>query len=460
MNTIGIDMDMETYDRMPRGCRLINFAEHRDRRGCLSIADPQKDIPFTIERVFWIYDVPEGEERGAHSHNECAEVVIPVCGAFDMTVDDGITRVTVHLDSPCQGILIPAGVWCQLGNFTPGTVCVVMASHPYNAAGYVHDYATYKGQVIEAVRYNHSMKMVWDEFVGKSKNGTFLFQRDYMDYHADRFVDCSLMFYKKGELVAVLPANYKSEEQTVYSHGGLTYGGLVLSERISVIDTMQVMSCAMEWMKLALDAKEWEYKPVPHIYHHLPAEEDLYALFRQGATLKARGVSAAIAKDNSLPMQELRRRGVKKSINRGVVYEESDNLQDFWNILEEVLVSRHGCSPVHSVEEMKRLKGLFPSNIRLFVAKVDGCVIAGTLVYETSQVAHAQYIAASKEGRASGALDGLFCYLISEVFAGKKYFDFGISTEQGGRYLNEGLAFQKEGFGARAVVYDTYSIKL
>ena len=141
-------------------------------------------------------------------------------------------------------------------------------------------------------------------------------------------------------------------------------------------------------------------------------------------------------------------------------YEESDELQAFWNILEEVLASRHDCKPVHTIEEIERLKNLFPNEIRLFVAKADGRIVAGTLVYETSQVAHAQYIAASKEGRAVGALDGLFCYLINEVFAEKKYFDFGISTEQGGRYLNEGLAFQKEGFGARAVVYDTYSIKL
>lgn len=457
---MGAQKNITDHERMPRGCRLIDLPERKDSRGCLSFAEGRKEIPFVIERVFWIYDVPEGAERGAHSHRECAEVVVPVCGAFDMMVDDGVTRTTVHLDSPCRGILIPAGVWCRLENFAPGTICVVMASHPYNAAGYVHDYSEYQGQVIEAVPYNQSMKATWDRFVDDSKNGTFLFRRDYMDYHADRFVDCSLMFYKKGELMAVLPANYKAEEQAVYSHGGLTYGGLVLSEHVSVADTMQVMACAMEWMKLALGAKKWIYKPVPHIYHRAPAEEDLYALFRQGAILEARGLSATIAGDGRMPMQELRRRGAKKALAKGVVYEECDELQDFWSILEEVLASRHGCKPVHSIEEMRQLKSLFQSNIRLFVAKVDDRVVAGTLVYETNQVAHAQYIATSEEGRAVGALDGLFCHLINEVFAEKKYFDFGISTEQGGRYLNEGLAFQKEGFGARAVVYDTYSIKL
>lgn len=448
------------YDRLPRGCRLINLPEHRDNRGCLSIAEWGSGIPFPIERVFWIYDVPEGEERGAHSHNECAEVVVPVCGSFDMTLDDGAVQATVHLDSPHTGILVPAGVWCRLSGFAPGTVCVVLASHPFNAAGYVHDYATYKEGVIEVVPYRCDMADTWNSFVETSKNGTFLFHRDYMDYHADRFVDSSLLFYKKGELVAVLPANYKAEEQTVYSHGGLTYGGLLLSDRITVADTMQVMACVVEWMKLTLGAKEWIYKPVPHIYHRAPAEEDLYALFRQEATLVARGVSASIANDHTLPMQELRRRGAKKAAASNVVYEESGALPVFWGILEEVLAGKHGCKPVHTVDEMEKLMRTFPQNIRLFVAKIDGRVVAGTLIYETEQVAHAQYIATSAEGRLVGALDGLFHYLITEVFAAKRYFDFGISTEQGGRYLNEGLAFQKEGFGARAVVYDTYSIKL
>ena len=448
------------YEHLPRGCRLINLAEHKDKRGSLSIAEAKGEVPFAIERVFWIYDVPEGEERGAHSHRECAEVVVPVCGAFDMMVDDGVTKATVHMDSPNKGILIPAGVWCRLSNFTRDARCVVMASHPYNAAGYIHDYAAYKGEVIEAVPYSPSLAEVWNAFVAESKNGTFLFHRDYMDYHADRFVDCSLLFYKKDALVAVLPANYKQEELTVYSHGGLTYGGLVLSEKTSVADTMQVMACAMEWMKLRLGAERWIYKPVPHIYHRLPAEEDLYALFRQEAVLDARGVSSAIVAGGGVAMQELRKRGAKKAANNKVEYVESTDLKAFWEVLDEVLADRHSCRPVHTIEEMERLKASFPHNIRLFVAQVDGDVVAGTLVYETPMVAHAQYIAASDYGRSIGALDGLFCHLITEVFVEKDYFDFGISTEQGGRYLNEGLTFQKEGFGGRAIVYDTYAIRL
>ena len=135
-------------------------------------------------------------------------------------------------------------------------------------------------------------------------------------------------------------------------------------------------------------------------------------------------------------------------------------MRAFWKILDEVLTSRHDCKPVHTVDEMERLQASFPDNIRLFTAQIDGHTVAGTLIYETETVAHAQYIAASDYGRSTGALDGLFRHLVTEVFPAKRYFDFGISTEQGGRYLNQGLAFQKEGFGARAVVYDTYTITL
>ena len=122
---------MNEHDCLPRGCRIIELKERVDQRGKLSFAEAQREIPFDIERVFWIYDVPEGKERGSHAHNECAEVVVPVQGEFDMVVDDGTTQATLHMDSPHRGVLIPAGVWCSLRNFAPGTICVVMASHPY-----------------------------------------------------------------------------------------------------------------------------------------------------------------------------------------------------------------------------------------------------------------------------------------------------------------------------------------
>ena len=453
-------MKTEHCNNMPRGCKLIHLPVRTDKRGSLSFAEADEHIPFNIERVFWIYDVPQGEVRGAHSHNECAEVVIPVQGEFDMTIDDGTTQCTIHMNSPHTGILIPPGIWCRLSNFVPGTICVVLASHPYNAAGYTHDYKEYQEQVIEAIPYTNDKADIWNEFVSHSKNGTFLLHRSYMDYHANRFTDCSLFFYKKGKLIALLPANHVKEERTVQSHGGLTYGGLILSEGITAADTLQVMSCAIEWMRTVLGAQRWTYKPIPHIYHRCAAEEDLYALFRHNAVLTTRTASSTITCEHPIAMQELRRRGIKKAKANGIIYEESDDLAPFWQILEEVLAEKHHKNPVHTLAEIEQLKEKFPNEIRLFVARKEDEILAGTLIYETTQVAHAQYIASSPHGRATGALDGLFEHLISQVFNTKQYFDFGISTEQGGRYLNEGLIFQKEGFGARTVVYDSYELKI
>lgn len=454
-------LSMMTTTILPRGCRLIDFQQCNDERGNLSVAEGRRQVPFSIERVFWIYDVPEGSERGSHSHNECAEVVVPVHGSFDMLVDDGDCRTVVHMDSPHQGILIPPGVWCCLQNFAPGTVCVVFASHPYNAAGYTHNYDAYCESVIHVQRYDASMADEWNALVKTSKNGTFLLDRHYMDYHADRFFDCSLLFRKKGELVAALPSNYVEEEHTVYSHGGLTYGGLLLHPRLTAVEALEVFNCAISYYKKEMGAVRWIYKPMPYIYHRLPADEDLYALFRCNATLKARGVSSVIDLTNRLPMRELRRRGLRKAHEAGITFCESNDLSSFWPVLEEVLLSRHGRHPVHTLEEMERLRSLFPEQIRLFVAlTADKRVVAGTVMFETDRVAHAQYIAASSEGRETGALDGLFGWLVEEHYADKPWFDFGISTEQGGAYLNEGLVFQKEGFGARAVVYDQYELLL
>lgn len=446
---------------MPRGCRLIDFPESVDSRGGLSFAEGMQHIPFNIERVFWIYGVPEGKTRGSHSHNESSEVIVPVSGSFDMYVSDGARDVTVRMDSPRRGILIPPGVWCELRNFTPSTVCVVMASHPYNAAGYVHDFTQYRNELVRAVRYDESLKDDWNDFVRCSKNGTFLLDRNYMDYHADRFADCSLMFYKQGRLMAVLPANHVAAEGTVWSHGGLTYGGLVLSPHITAVEALEVFSCAIDWMKVVLHAHRWIYKPIPYIYSRVPAEEDLYALFRSGGHLYSRAVSSVVDGSNRLPVRKLRKRGVSKALKAGLTVSRSDDPADweaFWEILSEVLMTRHNKKPAHTVHEIRLLACRFPDNISLYVVRNSDRLVAGTVMYETPQVAHAQYIAASDEGKRNGALDLLFDRLTGQDYAHKSYFDFGVSTEQGGSYLNEGLIFQKEGFGARSVVYDSYEI--
>ena len=447
-------------DNLPRGCRIISFPTHNDERGCLSACEGQKQIPFPIERVFWIYGVPEGQKRGEHSHNECSEVIVPVSGSFDILVDDGHEQATMHMDSPHTGILVPPNVWCQLKNFAPGTVCIVFASHAYNALGYTHNYNDFRESTISTVRYDASHADEWNRLVRESKNATFLLNRNYMDYHADRFNDCSLLFFKKGALIAALPANYDAASHTVCSHGGLTYGGLILSPELTAVEVLETFNCATHFFHTQMGAQRWLYKPIPHLYHRQPAEEDLYALFLSGAKIIARSASSVIDLQNRLPLRKLRKRGVALAEKNRLTYIETDKFSAFWPILTEVLRTRHGTRPVHTLEEITRLHALFPDNIRLFVAQKGETTLAGTVIYETETTLHAQYIASSEEGRKTGALDGLFNHLINERDMGRKWLDFGISTEQGGTLLNEGLVFQKEGFGARTIVYDQYEIDL
>ena len=308
------------------------------------------------------------------------------------------------------------------------------------------------------IRYSTGDKERWDRFVRRSKNGTFLMQRDYMDYHADRFQDCSLMIFCNRKLTALLPGNLSGN--CFYSHQGLTYGGMLLSPSITLQQVESVFHAALDYLQKECSVQSIVYRAIPHIYHRYPAEEDLYVLTRLGATLVARSISSVIPLDDRLPFRTLRRRQLKKALASSLTIAEDEDFASFWPILEENLHERYGVSPVHSLEEITRLHSNFSRQISLFRVCDGAETLGGCIVYETDEVAHVQYIAASPRGKKCGALDLLFHQLIYDRYAQKRYFDFGISTEHGGQMLNEGLLFQKEGFGARAIMYDVYELRL
>ena len=329
------------------------------------------------------------------------------------------------------------------------------------------------------IPYSINKREDWDEFVAKSKNGTFLLQRGFMDYHADRFCDCSVMVYEgitpadgyqeeapdSRHLVALFPANWVEDEACVYSHQGLTYGGLLVLPEVTQSEVLHIVQAVLVYYQSYLQAKRVVVKPIPYIYSAIPSGEELYALFRAGGVLKCRQVSTAVSMAHPMKMRTLRLRQAKKAIERGFYIDRMTDgdyatLQEYWQLLDEVLVTHHHVHPVHSVEEMRLLMQRFPKDIKLYLVRKDKRIVAGTVVFETRHVAHVQYIASGDEGRAFGALDLLFRHLISERYKQMDYVDFGISTEQGGAVLNGGLIFQKEGFGGRAVCYDVYDVPL
>lgn len=313
---------------------------------------------------------------------------------------------------------------------------------------------------------NASTRKAWDKFVSASRNGTFLFRRDFMEYHSDRFEDASLLIYDDKKPLGLLPANRsRRDAATVESHGGLTYGGLLLGDKATAMLTGKMLHVAAEYY-LAQGYKQLVYKPTPYIYHRQPTEEPLYWLYRAGATLETRNVSTAVSLRNPLPLSELRGRKCRQAQNADlhILSEKSGAAADedypaYWDLLTETLEQRHGVRPVHSLQEIKHLKSLFPNEIKLYTAEREGALLAGVLCFDCGKVVHAQYIAAGAEARTCGALDLLFATLL-EIYSNRAYFDFGISNEPETGRINEGLIFQKEGFGGRAVCYDRYLVSL
>lgn len=316
--------------------------------------------------------------------------------------------------------------------------------------------------MIEIKKYSIANKNIWDEFVRKSRNGLFLFYRDYMDYHQDRFSDYSLLLYKDKILKALFVANEK--DGIIYSHQGLTFGGFITLPGNSALDTITFFETVIDFYK-KLEIKKIIYKAIPAIYSNEPAADDRYALFRVKAQQYRTDLSTTIQlKDRRPHYQERRTRSIKKAERNGIKVHANSTIDDwnmFWTILTRNLKERHNTVPVHTTDEILSLHSKFPDHIKLFTAKNEAEeMLAGVVIYENEKVAHAQYISTSPDHPNTGALDLVFHHLISNTYADHIYFDFGISTENNGDFLNKGLVEYKEGFGGSSIVHEFYEINL
>jgi hypothetical protein len=310
--------------------------------------------------------------------------------------------------------------------------------------------------MLRIVRYGPRWTSPWDDFISRAKNGHFLFQRGYMDYHADRFTDHSLLFFHEDELIALLPAS--GRDNVLTSHGGLTFGGVVCGERMRAAIMLELFEQLQRYLhEQGID--HVVYKAVPHIYHRVPAEEDLYALFRVGARLVRRDISSTIRMNARLEPTKGRKWSTRRARGNGLEIGRSHDFRTFMAIEEDNLLHRHNVRPTHTAAEMELLAGRFPDNIQLYTASRGGVMLGGVILYRSGRVDHAQYIASTEEGRSLFALDAIMDVLFRDVCAQTPYFDFGISTEEGGRRLNVGLIDNKESYGARAVAYDFYEFQ-
>ena len=306
-------------------------------------------------------------------------------------------------------------------------------------------------------RYTAEDKFLWHQFMETSKNATFLFQRDFMEYHADRFTDHSLLALKKGKPVALLPANIA--DNTLYSHQGLTYGGLILHKKVKLKEVAAIFSSVLQFLN-EKGIETLQIKMLPKIYNRLPADELDYLLFIASAERVRADVLSVIDNKNPLRIATNRLEGVKKAQKQGLRIVEENDFKGFWEkILTPNLALRHQALPVHSLGEITDLASKFPINIVQFNVYKDNEIVGGATIFETEAVAHVQYISANADKQQLGTLDFLFEYLITERFRNKRYFDFGTSNENLGKNINEGLLYWKECFGARSIVQSFYEVK-
>jgi hypothetical protein len=297
----------------------------------------------------------------------------------------------------------------------------------------------------------------WNVFIAKAKNATFLFHRDFMEYHNDRFRDYSLIVLDGEKWLAVLPANVVENE--VFSHQGLTYGGLVYNEKIKLATIIGIFKSILLFLN---DNKmeKLQLKLIPSIYHQKPAEELNYALFLAEAQLIRRDSMAVIDLSKPYKISKTRKECIRRGIKNNLIIKEELNFKLFWDeVLEPNLDKKHQAKPVHTIAEIQMLQQKFPNNIRHFNVYQEDKIVAGTTIFISENVAHPQYVSGMGNKNELGSLDFLYHHLITSVFKEKRFFDFGISNEEQGKKLNEGLVFWKESFGASIIVHDFYEVK-
>jgi hypothetical protein len=307
---------------------------------------------------------------------------------------------------------------------------------------------------VEILRYSDSLKSAWDAFIPITKNRSFLFLRDYMDYHQDRFHDHSLLFLVNGALKACLPANVAG--RILHSHQGLTFGGLLMHRDVRLNDVLAIVAALRR--RLASDGLEaLIYRPMPHPYHEVPAGEDIVALHANHVAVVDVRATLCVRAGEIERLSQNRRRDLRSDRQGETVIRRSDDFPTFMRQCTAYLARRHGGRPVHSEQEIALLASRFPDNIKLFVIEGAAGMLAGVILYRHGNCTKAQYIAMGTGPVRNGALTKLLVHILSAVLPAGSWFDFGHSYDPADR-LNHGVHRFKESLGARTVPVTTYRL--
>lgn len=307
--------------------------------------------------------------------------------------------------------------------------------------------------------YQESDYELWNTFVSAAKNATFLFHRDFMEYHKERFDDFSLLVFDKVKLVAVLPAN--RVDNKVYSHQGLTYGGLVYASKLKIEKIETILDLLFDFFK-SKRIEHFYLHPIPSFYLGQGNAAIDFFLMKKGAQLYRKEMNMVAYLPQDIPISKSKLKHFRRTEVLGLRVVEETNFQPFWEkILEPRLVEKYDAKPVHSLAEIQLLHERFPKNIKQFSAYLEDKIVAGITIFEFENGVKSQYGATSKKGEKYRALDFLFISLL-DIFQkrGKLFFDMGIVNDSGEKGFHSGLLQQKEELGCTVWSQDFYKITL
>ena len=295
--------------------------------------------------------------------------------------------------------------------------------------------------MIEVINYSQDYKDEWDKFVKTADNYSFLFLRDYIEYHSDRFKDYSLILTEKKKIKALLPGNICNDD--FISHQGLTYGGIILPKNTSFEKHLLYLNTFIDYLK---------HKNIKRLI--LKSQNYFYSLTQQNAFEYILGSNTLIDKQYDLGthIKCSTHQFPKKCVRKGkLALYEIQNASDaslFWPLLEESLASLYESKPVHTLEELEKLRHYFPENIKIIhLMNIEtGEIDAGAVLFAINEVVKVQYLAVNENGRKNRASDVLYYNLITLLKEKYQYIDFGTNMKSDNS-INSSLLSTKEKFG-------------
>ncbi|MCP2027243.1 hypothetical protein L1276_002400 [Flavobacterium sp. HSC-32F16] len=308
-------------------------------------------------------------------------------------------------------------------------------------------------------KYDQNDYKIWNDFVSQAKNATFLFHRDFMEYHNDRFQDFSLLIFEEEKLKAILPANKSGN--SIYSHQGLTYGGLVFLRKLNGEKAALILDAVLAFLK-ENNIETFYYKPIPSFYFPDGNQEIDFFLLKRGAVVERKEMNLAVNLNLPLKISKSKLKHFRRIENLDLDIIEEDNFGPFWTeVLEPRLIEKFNAKPVHSKDEITLLKSRFPQYIKQYSVYQNDEIIAGITLFETKNVVKSQYGAITKNGEEVRALDFLFINLIHKYKRkGKHFFDMGIVNEDNELGYHPGLLKQKEELGCTVYNQDFYKLDI